>query len=81
MHGVSLMTSGKKHHKRRNVGLMYEFIVGHIVDAVGKDDSAAADRAESGPRARPDLDEAPAAVSVCMLRGAHAHRAKTDPSA
>lgn len=52
MHGVSLMTSGKKHHKRRNVGLMYEFIVGHIVDAVGNDDSAAADRAVAIVRRR-----------------------------
>lgn len=44
-------------------------------------DCAAADRAESGSRARPDLDEAPAAVSVRLLRRAHAHRAKTDPGA
>ena len=42
-------------------------------------DCAAADRVKSGPR--PDLDEAPAAVSGHLLRRAHAYRAKTDPGA
>lgn len=37
--------SNKKHHKRRNVGLMYEFIVCHIAAAVGSDDRKAADDA------------------------------------
>lgn len=42
----AVMTLEKnKHQKRRNIGLMYEFIVRHIIDCVLKDDDAGAQRA------------------------------------
>lgn len=37
--GKGLHYKGRKHQKKRNVGLMYEFIVRHIIDASLRDDS------------------------------------------
>ncbi len=34
-----LHSKGRKHNKRRNVGLVYEFIVRHIIDSVLKEDN------------------------------------------
>ena len=39
------MTLNKKHTKRRNIGLIYEFLVRHIIDSVMREDDASAEKA------------------------------------
>lgn len=39
------MTLNKKHTKRRNIGLIYEFLVRHIIESVMREDDAGAEKA------------------------------------